>query len=103
MSPIFTLGCSELWDWCTANGYDCELDGELMQFTGLKDRNGKEIYESDIVDFAGLKPIEILWNDGGFVSDMFGSDPIKLTQEGMAVFAEVLGNIYENPELLTKA
>lgn len=75
---------------------------ELMQFTGLSDRNGKEIYEGDIIDFGGLKPILIEWVENGFHSKMYSSEPIKLTQEGMGTFGEVIGNIYSNPELLTK-
>lgn len=73
---------------------------EVMQFTGLLDKNDKEIYEGDIVDFAGLKPVEIVWKDNGFKSSMHGSEPIHLTQEGMSMFGEIIGNIYENPELL---
>ncbi len=84
------------------NHYEWEFRDKytLTQFTGLFDRNGKEIYEDDIIDFAGLKPIKIIWKENGFKSSMHGSEPIHLTQEGLSVFAEVIGNIYENPELL---
>ena len=74
-------------------------DFEVMQFTGLSDKNGKEIYEGDIIDFGGLKPIEIVWKDNGFKSSMSGSEPIYLTQKGLSYFGEVIGNIYQNPEL----
>jgi|AntAceMinimDraft_16_1070373.scaffolds.fasta_scaffold229025_2 uncharacterized phage protein (TIGR01671 family) len=80
---------------------DGNCDDEVMQFTGLHDKNGKEIYEGDIVDYAGLKPIEIIWKDNGFKSKMFESEPIHLMQEGLSAFAEIIGNIYENPEQLT--
>ncbi len=80
-------------------------DGEvLMQYTGLKDKNGKEIYEGDVIDFAGLKPLKIVWRESGFEAPLLpyeNSNPIVLTQEGFGHFAEVMGNIYENPELLT--
>lgn len=75
-------------------------DTILMQYTGLKDKNGKEIYEGDIVDFGGLKPIKIVWKDAGFQSKMYGGQVIELREEGMSYFAEIIGNIYENPELL---
>ncbi len=73
---------------------------ELLEFTGLKDKNGKMIFEGDIIDFAGLKPIEIVWSKVGFKSKMFGSEPIKLDQEGMTAFGEIIGNIYQNKDLL---
>lgn len=77
-------------------------DWEWMQCTGLKDRFGTEIYRGDIIDFAGLKPIQIVWSDAGFHSQMFETvEPVKLTQKGMSAFAKIIGNIYENPDLLT--
>ena len=72
----------------------------LMQYTGLKDKNGKEIYEGDIIDFAGLKPLEIIWEETRFRTKLFTSEPINLNKDGCESFAEVIGNIYENGELL---
>jgi len=87
-------------DWT----YDFDLAyTNIKQFTGLKDKNGKEIYEGDIIDFGGLKPIEIVWRDSGFKSRLIpyeNSEPIRLTKEGMIMFGGIIGNIYENPELL---
>lgn len=69
---------------------------KVMQYTGLKDRNGKEIYEGDIVkDGSRLWKIEIspiygiffILSNGDFASYL-GDD------------FQVIGNIYENPELL---
>lgn len=76
----------------------------LMQFTGLYDKNGKEIYEGDIlqidVDRAYVK-----WDNkyGYFqlipIGDYyFDSDVIGQALEYLE--AEVIGNIYDNPELL---
>ncbi len=66
-----------------------------MQFTGLRDRNGKEIYEGDIVvsdRFPTHDQFESTVLDIRYLNSwMFGSS---------MNFNEVIGNIYENPELL---
>ncbi len=80
------------------------FQGEIMQFTGLKDKNGKEIYEGDIVKslFRGEdKEVigEIIWADAGF---FIGYKEFKDDMYAWAFYKviEVIGNIYENKELL---
>lgn len=71
-----------------------------MQFTGLLDKNGKEIYESDIL-FADRKTNKIgkVIFDGGCFCIDFGDDSNFIaTKNGF----EIIGNIHENPELLKK-
>ena len=78
----------------------------LMQFTGLKDKNGKEIYEGDIVKLNyGIEVKGIVTFEGyqwkvKHGSKRWYSDPWSdvVNEEGKT--ASVLGNIYENPELL---
>lgn len=79
----------------------------LMQFTGLLDRNGKEIYEGDIVEWKYLKTWhknEVRWVGGGFVVTTSGfKDDLNEPQDLLLVSilsCEIIGNIYENPELL---
>ena len=73
----------------------------LMQFTGLKDKNGKEIYEGDIVKNFAENFYVIKWFSKGFE---MGSTKAKgrywCTTNDDWNCCEVIGNIYENPELL---
>lgn len=79
-------------------------DFNLMQYTGLKDKNGKEIYEGDIVKLRANHGIGVIkYSDewGAFVVEYI--KPRSLAVLGMHYYKEdieILGNIYENPELM---
>ena len=69
---------------------------KIMQYTGLKDKQGKEIYEGDIVTFWGGKGKVIYFQP-------YASFMIEYTDNDVCNFneaEEVIGNIYENPELI---
>ena len=77
-----------------------------MQFTGLLDRNGKEIYEGDVVSNGeeyGRRKVKWAQEDAGWFPFSVCSDPNIGWECGAIIDAdecEVIGNIYENPELL---
>ena len=80
-------------------------DLELMQSTGLKDKNGKEIFEGDILDYKGRKAL-VRWH-GSYASFIyrFVDELQKRKTEWKPLYlaymkCEIIGNVYENPELL---
>lgn len=91
------------------NGLWCERDFdeiELMQYTGLHDVHGKEVFEGDIIQteryFDGFTDVKLY---KGVVKQLEGLWMIDTGNDAVPVFSEieeniVIGNIYENPELL---
>jgi len=70
----------------------------LMQFTGLKDKNGKEIYEGDICEISNTWTVfkrEVIFKDAGF--GFQGTNGMFIPNKELM---EIIGNIHENPELL---
>ena len=75
-----------------------EDDLKLMQFTGLLDKNGKEIYEGDIVNTPHNGIMKVMFLDGSFQMRMANGE--KNNSLTWAYNSEIIGNIYQNPELL---
>ncbi len=97
----------------TDKNNELEMDLEFMQYTGLKDKNGVKIYFGDILATRNDNPEFDIWNledNGytivkekkyelgvGYTNWMPTNDDESIFYFG---FVEVIGNIYENPELL---
>ena len=95
---INTKGAMFMYGIPNTEGELYHLDYSLMQYTGLKDKNGKEIFEGDICKKKENEPtvIEFFKCEGSSGEIIMGFDmPSAFTGD-----MEVIGNIYENKDLL---
>ncbi|MGU8770583.1 YopX family protein [Clostridium perfringens] len=90
------------------NKHEDELRHDLMRYTGLKDKNGKDIYEGDIVSFYNDEEYKfkstnalVIYDSAAFMLEhkKLGKEYLgEMDIENMCI--KIIGNIYENPELL---
>ena len=84
----------------TDDGDEACLNFILMQYTGLKDKNGKEIYEGDVLQ-SDVQGYEGDYSNGIIViSNIISTGNISYKIEIQEYGMRVVGNIYENPELI---
>ena len=106
---VFKSGSEGQWtEIQTANGATCYVDPETIgQCTGLKDKNGVEIYEGDVLEAEHKlktqkfkRKYQVIFNEKGYWDAISLDDkPVRLCYAGFDK-CEVIGNIYENKELL---
>lgn len=95
--------------WIENEGEDHTMDNppvysgddmvEVMQYTGLKDKNAKKIYKGDIVS-VDYHPFDLNGNYEVGYNDVMELSAGNLILHRIKNYCEVIGNIYENPELL---
>ncbi len=92
----------EVWNGDDTFSYLRVGKHELMQYTGIKDKNGKEIYEGDIIKVGNNEPSEIIYNKEYVCFETRIADPYSkdYVVNYWGNYGEVIGNIYQNPELL---
>ena len=101
----------EMTDWCLPNRHlRAEVDPSTIgQYTGLNDKNGKRIFEGDVLRsrYDDLYPddesIEVVkWFRSGWHIQQGEYSPDAMDGDGVMPYSEVIGNIHDNPELLEK-
>lgn len=92
-SPI-----SQFWEWVCCKKPKSNEDVFIMQFTDLLDKNGKEIYENDICKVKGGWSGNVITEMYYLYNHHFWVEVEDNIEQGATY--EIIGNIYENPELL---
>lgn len=74
---------------------ECEIDPSTVgQYTGLNDKNGKRIFEGDILSLRAGRPHVVRFKNGAFILE---DSAIPMS---FAIKFEIIGNVTDNPELL---
>lgn len=103
------LGPYEITDSFFGERKEFISDYILMQFTGLLDKNGKEIYEGDVIEFRNIDAsvsnlrLPVIWDEklcGFWCDDGKNTRNMEQITGYDTISGEIIGNTYENPELI---
>ncbi|MEA5157525.1 YopX family protein [Lactiplantibacillus plantarum] len=102
INAVMSLDGSHIW-WDINDSGEMKYEDDpgnykLEQFTGLKDVNGNEIYEGDILENRKYRSI-VKFANGKFLADVVGTIS-RFDLIGETHGSKVIGNVHENPELL---
>lgn len=119
LSPSFTKQDDDVISLSDKQYYQNHFNLTWLQFTGLRDKNGAEIYEGDLLRYPGdpnhFTAYEVFFHDGDANSDFnigyscgrthhqgsICGGPIPSFKPKSVAHMEICGNIFQNPELLT--
>lgn len=102
-----------MWDWNSMlselsswdKPFESTADWKVMQFTGLKDRDGRDIWEGDVIrcyDKSGGKVYDIEVKIPRFYQEIWSYNEYGLPSSiGDRTKVEVIGNVHQHPELIT--
>ena len=102
---VTTSDYDDLSDLFCCLNVDDGFFSELMQSTGLVDKNGKEIFEGDVLQTYDGELAKVVWNkelgcwEAEFLSEIVDLSEVADIKSNRSD-CEIFGNIYENPELL---
>jgi hypothetical protein len=99
---MWYCGIQDISDFLASRQKSCDHILQIHEFTGLKDKNGKEIYEGDILMNQAEAKREIKRTTYGEYKLFCGKHSGSFNEWIKDTEWEVIGNIYENPELLEK-
>ncbi len=105
LTALYQNGTLVIYNPLTSSYFEpIQEDYDVIFYTGLKDKNGKEIYEGDIMIYPDEpKPrniYQIIFDGGCFVANCRVGSYFKYMREFILDTIEIIGNIYENKELL---